>query len=390
MRYGIAAVLLASLAGCSGGGGSIPPEWMEGGAAAAPAGGEARQFPERGTGTRPVGGLSMRAEPEYVRLPGEAGARFDLAVRLQNAGGREPGAKPERMTVMEPLIQGKTPYWVRLEGLSPGTLPVVQPDAMIVLYDRSAETAVALEPGAESPEYRLPVVVGNSATPPRGRFRLRPVYEVSPDDPHYGDRVRAGRSKGLWQGRLEGSPIELDLRKPRELEDAREDVQGAAAGAGPAGFSIQHAPAYSAAKGSLSAYDAGMREKDFQLTAADDASLLVRGERLDENDRAWIERVERRGGDILVVVSLARWSGTYYWNTPCRPHFAIDLGRLPPGNYVAACVLERFEFTEFAPDGRPKDPVPHPEPPPPVQAGFSIAAAPEGKPPEAGKKIPAP
>ena len=83
--------------------------------------------------------------------------------------------------------------------------------------------------------------------------------------------------------------------------------------------------------------------------------LLFRTRQLDDNDRAWVERVERRGNQFTIVVSLAKWQGKYPKNFTYYDVFGVNLGKLEPGKYEAKWVISPREFRTFDGDGRPRD-----------------------------------
>lgn len=93
--------------------------------------------------------------------------------------------------------------------------------------------------------------------------------------------------------------------------------------------------------------------KKFAPTDADDVWLLFSTRQLNDNDRVWVERVERRGNRITVVVTQAAWRGKYQKNFTYYQVFGVKLGRLEPGTYEATCVLQPASFTQFTGDGRP-------------------------------------
>ena len=97
-----------------------------------------------------------------------------------------------------------------------------------------------------------------------------------------------------------------------------------------------------------------LREKDFQLTRSDDNWLLFLSKQLDDNDRLWIERIERRGTRITVVANRAVWQGKYFRNFTYYPVVGVNLGELQPGKYQVKWVIEPFVFNKFEGDGRPR------------------------------------
>jgi hypothetical protein len=106
---------------------------------------------------------------------------------------------------------------------------------------------------------------------------------------------------------------------------------------------------------SLDAWAEQLRKKKAELTDADDNWLLFRSEQLDDNDRVWVERVERRGRQLTVVANLAKWQGKYFRNFTYYQVLGVNLGKLEPGEYEARWVLRPLTFTKFDGDGKALD-----------------------------------
>jgi hypothetical protein len=83
------------------------------------------------------------------------------------------------------------------------------------------------------------------------------------------------------------------------------------------------------------------------VTADDDNWLLFRTVQLDDNDRVWIERIERKGNQFTVKARQAVWQGRYQKNFTWHKVLAVNLGRLEPGDYEAKWILEPFGFRKF-------------------------------------------
>lgn len=98
-----------------------------------------------------------------------------------------------------------------------------------------------------------------------------------------------------------------------------------------------------------------LAEKKFQPSGGDEVWLLLRTKQLDDNDRAWVERVERRGDRFTIVVSLAKWQGKYSKNFTCYHVYGVSLGRLEPGKYEAKCIVDPLVFHQFDGNGRPRE-----------------------------------
>jgi hypothetical protein len=118
---------------------------------------------------------------------------------------------------------------------------------------------------------------------------------------------------------------------------------------------LQHAPpiARKPAKMPLDAWADRLLKQKVELTDQDDHWLIFRTEQLDDNDRVWIERIERRGRNITVTANLAKWQGKYFRNFTAYEVIAVNLGKLEPATYEARWVLQPLTFTKFDGDGKP-------------------------------------
>jgi hypothetical protein len=96
-------------------------------------------------------------------------------------------------------------------------------------------------------------------------------------------------------------------------------------------------------------------EKKFRVTASDDNCLLFRTAQLNDNDRVWVERIERRGNEFTITLSLAEWHGRYSKNFTGYHVFGVNLGKLPPGKYKAKWIVQPLVFNKFEDPGRPQD-----------------------------------
>ncbi len=83
--------------------------------------------------------------------------------------------------------------------------------------------------------------------------------------------------------------------------------------------------------------------------------LIFRTEQLDDYDRIWSERIERRGKQITVVANLAKWQGKYFRNFTYYQVIVVNLGKLEPGQYETKWVMQPLEFTKFDGDGKAVD-----------------------------------
>ena len=101
--------------------------------------------------------------------------------------------------------------------------------------------------------------------------------------------------------------------------------------------------------------DQMLDKKDFRATAEDDNWLIFRTRQLDDNDRLWIERIERNGNQFTIVLSEAIWQGRYFKTFTYYGVFGVNLGQLEPGKYEAKWIVQPLVFKQFEGDGRPMD-----------------------------------
>ena len=117
---------------------------------------------------------------------------------------------------------------------------------------------------------------------------------------------------------------------------------------------LQHAPPIETkpAKTSLDDWADQLLEKKADVSTADHAWLIFRTKQLDDNDRVWVERIERRENAITVVVHQAKWQGRYFKTFTYYPVIAVNLGKLEEGKYDVQCVVKTVTFTHFDGDGK--------------------------------------
>lgn len=118
---------------------------------------------------------------------------------------------------------------------------------------------------------------------------------------------------------------------------------------------LQHAPPIEQkpAKMSLDVWADQLLKKKVDTTDQDDNWLIFRTEQLDDNDRVWVERIERRGQKITVVANQAKWQGKYFRNFTCYEVIGLNLGKLEPGKYEAKWIIQPLVFAKFDGDGKP-------------------------------------
>lgn len=147
---------------------------------------------------------------------------------------------------------------------------------------------------------------------------------------------------------------------------------------------LQPVPAFShkPEKTTLDDWADQLLDTNHQLTADQEAALLLRTRQLDDNDRVWVERIERRGNELTLIVNEAVWQGRYSKNFTFYQVIGVNVGRLPPGEYKAKCIIQRLEFREFEDPTRraeslPKDEQPSDEEPLELNIKFTVAPQPD-------------
>lgn len=96
-------------------------------------------------------------------------------------------------------------------------------------------------------------------------------------------------------------------------------------------------------------------KKKTVLSDKDDCWLFFRTDQLNDNDRIWVERIERRGQHITVTASLAKWQGKYFRNFTCYHVIGLNLGKLEAGRYEVKWINQPFVFSKFDGDGKALD-----------------------------------
>lgn len=95
--------------------------------------------------------------------------------------------------------------------------------------------------------------------------------------------------------------------------------------------------------------------KKIRLTGKDDTWFILQTRQLNDNDRVWVEKVERRGDQLEITVHEAVWTGRYSKNFTYYKAMAVNIGKLKAGKYTATLRIKNFEFQKFDGSGRPKD-----------------------------------
>jgi hypothetical protein len=98
-----------------------------------------------------------------------------------------------------------------------------------------------------------------------------------------------------------------------------------------------------------------LADKKSPTTPGDDNWLIFRSRQLDDNDRVWLEKIERRGNEFTVVLNEAIWKGRYFKSFTGYEVIAVNLGKLPPGDYAVKWIVNPLVFERFEDPGRPQD-----------------------------------
>ena len=109
------------------------------------------------------------------------------------------------------------------------------------------------------------------------------------------------------------------------------------------------------AKTTLDGWTDLLVKKKVEVNDKDDCWLLYRTDQLNDNDRIWVERIERRGKEITVTASLAKWQGKYFRNFTCYHVIGVNLGKLEPGKYEVTWTNRPLVFSKFDGDGKALD-----------------------------------
>lgn len=90
-----------------------------------------------------------------------------------------------------------------------------------------------------------------------------------------------------------------------------------------------------------------LSEKMTTVTAADDNWLLFRTRQFDDNDRVWIEKIERSGNEFTITMHEAIWQGNYFKTFTYYEVDAVNLGKLPAGDYSVKWVEKPLTFKQL-------------------------------------------
>jgi hypothetical protein len=145
-----------------------------------------------------------------------------------------------------------------------------------------------------------------------------------------------------------------DLEKRGTLRDAFQRVRGDS-GKWNDDPRLQHAPPIKQKPTQKSLDDWAdylLLAKVAKNTSNDDNWLLFKTRQLDDNDRVWIQKIERDRDEFTVVLHEAIWQGRYRKSFTYYNAYGVNLGKLPPGKYTANLIIKPLEFQTFAGNGR--------------------------------------
>lgn len=96
-------------------------------------------------------------------------------------------------------------------------------------------------------------------------------------------------------------------------------------------------------------------KQKFLPAGHDENWLVFRTQQLDDNDRVWVERIERKGNEFVVTLNQAIWLGKYFKTFTYYQVVAVNLGKLAPGSYKVRWIIKPLEFKSFEDPGKPQD-----------------------------------
>ena len=112
---------------------------------------------------------------------------------------------------------------------------------------------------------------------------------------------------------------------------------------------LLHAPSLARKPQGLSLDDwiDDLSERKEGITAGDDVWLLYRSRQLDDNDRLWIEKIERNGSAFTITMHEAIWQGNYFKTFTYYEVDAVNLGKLPAGDYTVTWLVKPLVFKQL-------------------------------------------
>lgn len=90
-----------------------------------------------------------------------------------------------------------------------------------------------------------------------------------------------------------------------------------------------------------------LAEKKPAVSAEDENWLLFRTRQLDDNDRVWVEKIVRSGNAFTITMHEAVWQGNYFKTFTYYEVDAVNLGKLPPGDYTVKWIVKPLTFKQL-------------------------------------------
>ncbi len=146
---------------------------------------------------------------------------------------------------------------------------------------------------------------------------------------------------------------------------------------------LQHAPPFQRKPQGMSLDDWAdeLKESKSPTKADEDNWIIFRSRQLDDNDRVWVDKVEQRGREFIIHLNEAIWQGKYNKTFTYYEVVAVNLGKLPPGNYSVKWVVYPHTFKQLEKPQQPNkdskenwpiDEQPSSRKPTELQAEFSV------------------
>jgi len=220
---------------------------------------------------------------------------------------------------------------------------------------------------AESGRRKAESKVGKSKVEGRLLRAIFPISDVRPStfDPrlsdlrlpaldsfttHYSPLTTHQPAKRSWTKSLK------DRSKRGTLHDVRQFVRGDS-GKWNDEARLQRVPPVSRkpAKVLLDDWAAALLEKQIHFKPDDENWLLFHSRQLNDNDRLWVEKIERKGNRFTIVAAEAVWGGRYGKNFTYHSVLGVNLGKLPPGKYEAKWIVKPLDFRAFEKPAMPRN-----------------------------------
>jgi hypothetical protein len=112
---------------------------------------------------------------------------------------------------------------------------------------------------------------------------------------------------------------------------------------------LQHAPPLAQKPQGMSLDDWAeqLAEQKPKTKATDDNWLIFRTRQMDDNDRVWIEKIERSCNAFTITMHEAIWQGNYFKTFTWYEVTAVNLGKLPAGDYTVKWIVKPLTFKQL-------------------------------------------